>query len=329
LTLHEIFNFVTMLSKDNDPQVYDKVNDIPFEPDSAHPFISYGAFSVVDKVKVRSGHFADQSFADRSFVRKLFIRVQKDDVEKVQEEAKILKEAQHDHVVKLVMTYIYESQQGMSFAMIMDRADENLECYLQNDSSKEPLGLEQIPQWFGCLLSTISFIHGKDIQHRDIKPASILIKNKKIILGGFGVSTHGKTFSTTVPGQPRERTPAYCAPEVEAGSNRGTSADMFSLGAVFLEMLIAHSYPKERQRLEALTTGDGKSYANNIGKVREMMENLEKGPQQVDWHSEILSFCRGMLDQNRDQRPSAKDLLSKWRTRIPLGRSLSNCTCAG
>jgi serine/threonine protein kinase len=317
-----------MLSKDNDPQVYHQVDKIPFAPDSAHSLISYDAFSVIDNVKVRPGHFADQRFADRSFVRKLYIRVQKEDVEKVQEEAKILKKAQHDHVLELIMTYIYESQQGTSFAMIMDRADENLECYLYHNSSKEPLAVEQIPQWFGCLLSAISFIHGKDIQHRGIKPASILIKKKKVIFGGFGRSTYGKTVSTTVPGQPRARISEYCAPEVEEGSSGGTSADIFSLGAVFLEMLIAHSYPEERQQLTDLTTGDGHSYAKNIHEVRDLMDTLERGSQHVDWRSQIFSFCRGMLDHEQDQRPLAEKLFSEWRP-LPMEKSLSHCTCAG
>ena len=315
--------------QDKDPQHYDDVKEIPFELDDIHPLISYGAFGVVDKVKVRAGCFEDRSLEDRSLVRKLFIKVQKEDVETVQGEAKILKKAQHYHVVELIMTYIYESPHGISFAMITDSADVNLERYLHNDSSEKPPRLEHIPQWFGCLLSAISFIHGIDIRHRDIKPASILIKKKKVMLGGFDIATVGETVSTTVTSRPSATTPTYCAPEVEEGGTSGKSADIFSLGAVFLEMLIAHSYPKEFQRLKALTTGENRSYANNISEVQGLMENPEKGPQHVDWHSEILGFCRRMLDPDRGKRPTAEEMYSKWPKLASLEKSVTPCGCVG
>lgn len=55
---------------------------------------------------------------------------------------------------------------------------------------------------------------------------------------------------TTIPASPRASIEGCCAPEVEAGSTRGRSADIFALGAVFLEMLIAYSFPHKRQDLE-------------------------------------------------------------------------------
>jgi serine/threonine protein kinase len=61
------------------------------------------------------------------------------------------------------------------------------------------------------------------------------------------------------------RSPCYYAPKVEDRSMHSRSADIFSLGAVFLEMLVAHSYPQERPALKAILISKGdRSYAKSV-----------------------------------------------------------------
>jgi serine/threonine protein kinase len=101
-------------------------------------------------------------------------------------------------------------------------------------------------------VSVVAHIHGLGIEHRDIKPTNILVKDEQILLSDFRISKAGvgKTMPTTIPALPYAGSECYWAPELEAGINQVRSADIFSLGAVYLEMLVVHSYPAECQQLE-------------------------------------------------------------------------------
>ena len=65
-------------------------------------------------------------------------------------------------------------------------------------------------------------------------------------LGDFGISKLclEKNLPTAVSSLGHK---GYRALEVEEGSIPGQPADIFSLGAVFLEMLIAYTFPKRRR----------------------------------------------------------------------------------
>lgn len=291
-----------------------------------------GGCGVVDKVKGTRGHFLNQLYA-----RKVILLDRADPMRGkmkslIKKEVENLTLARHGHVVKLFMTYIC----GNEYAIIMELADGSLEGYLKDEKLRE-----QIPQWYGCLLGAVAFVHEKSIRHRDIKPANILIKDGNILLTDFGISMMhlGTTFPTTVLDAPRARSQAYCAPEVEEGRTRGRSADMFSLGAVFLEMLLAYSYPNKFQELRISTSGSNKSYAKNITEIHTSMAALKldiedtsnKDPQLV-WRSTILSFCNMMLQPEREDRPKSGDLHSLWLNQkesgLSLPRSCSLCSDA-
>ncbi|KFY67402.1 hypothetical protein V496_01593 [Pseudogymnoascus sp. VKM F-4515 (FW-2607)] len=96
---------------------------------------------------------------------------------------------------------------------------------------------------------------------------------------------------TTIPAFARERTEDYCAPEVEDGSTRGRSADIFSLGAVFLEMLIAHSYYPERQSLDDKLTSNGhRSYAKSVDQISRWL--LAHVLVDVSDDNKLVELCR-------------------------------------
>ena len=129
----------------------------------------------------------------------------------------------------------------------MDRADASLQDYLKPGKSPST-------EWFGCLIRAVHYIHTLGVRHRDIKPSNVLIKARKVLLADFGISQMGlgKTMPTTYKNRNASRSREYCAPKVDQGSTRGRSADIFSLGAVFLEMLIAINFPERFKDLNGI-----------------------------------------------------------------------------
>ena len=122
--------------------------------------------------------------------------------------------------------------------------------------------IRNIVPWFGCLIGVTSVIHGLVIQHGAINPSGIRVKSGRVLLPDFGIPK-GNLENR----MPTSGLQSYCAPEVENGSAPSQSADIFSLGAVFLEMVIAHSH-SGREKLENILTVQGpRSYAASVDQL--------------------------------------------------------------
>lgn len=303
------------------PCIYKEDDEIPFAPDGNAPLISH----CVEKVRGTSNQFQGLKCIRKTIIDPTEGDEASRDIKKRRliQEAKILHLARHHHVVQLIHTYFVDGEDDqIKFSVIMDRADANLHKYLK--PGQAPRG-----QWFSCLIGVVSYIHALGIRHRDLKPSNILIKGDKVLLADFGISQMGlgKTMPTTYRYRNAARTREYCAPEVEKGSTRGRSADIFSLGAVFLEMVLAHSYPDGLNELKKIldsSSQHGSSYAIHIDEVHTWMaENLHL----AGWQNNVLSACRRMMHPDRLQRPQAEDLISYL---LPLSASDGSmaCTCA-
>ncbi|KAF4957171.1 hypothetical protein FSARC_11380 [Fusarium sarcochroum] len=296
--------------------------EIPFAPDGNSPLIS----QCVEKVKGIGGRFNGLICVRKTIIDHTetdeTLRLEKK--RKLVQEAKILHFAKHHHVVELIHTYFVETESDkIIFSVIMDRADANLDNFIKPGKTPKT-------QWFGCLIRVMGHIHGLGIRHRDIKPSNILIKGDKILLADFGISLMGlgKTMPTTYQHRNAARTREYCAPEVESGSTRGRSADVFSLGAVFLEMLLAQTQPAKLRDLKEILESpshEGSSYAKRIDQVHTWIaESLHFN----GWQSHVLLLCQRMLHQERVQRPRAEEICSSLSKSSALSEPI-RCQCIG
>jgi len=184
------------------------------------------------------------------------------------QEAKLLGQLQHNHIVGvhdlrkidddyyIVMEYV----DGIDLAQA-------IHVHRENDL-RFPLSI-----FFHIALAlceALDFAHsatdmdGKPIRliHRDIKPSNVLISRRGIVkLTDFGIARVGDTSNT---GSVVKGTANYMSPEQASGEQSLTPAsDIFSLGAVFWEMLT----------LEKLV--DGSNYLNVINSIKELNVGLK------------------------------------------------------
>jgi serine/threonine protein kinase len=171
------------------------------------------------------------------------------------------------------------------------------------------------------LIHSLAFIHGKNVKHMDIKPKNLLVgahnaasDTYKIYIADFGIARSYKSAHDAETDSPIPFTRTYAAPEVALQDVRGFSADIFSLGCVFLEMLatlISNPARNERHNLAEIRTaasGDS-SYHANLLSVNDWFhqvfgDNIQIGRVPTDLLTEIPK----MLQVPPAQRPSAAEL---------------------
>ncbi|KAJ2968051.1 hypothetical protein NQ176_g9367 [Zarea fungicola] len=287
------------------PEEYTEGVNIPFVPDGDSPILA----GQVELVRGIAGRFRGSKCVRKTIMLDADAMGDEEKSHLVHE-VKILHSARHHHVIKLVHTYFQPQAEQMRFCIVMDRADTNLEAYLKR---KLPHNTDTPLHWFGCLVAAVRHIHDLGIRHRDIKPSNILVKAGQVLLTDFGISQMGlgKTMPTTDFARNAARTKEYCAPEVDQGRTRGRSADIFSLGAVFLEMYLAWYNPEERKKLnEMLRTSESRSYSKHIHKVSDMLRRILAELDKGTWQHVILRLSMAMLGPDRDQRPTIETLQS-------------------
>lgn len=123
-------------------------------------------------------------------------------------------------------------------ALILEKKHELLKS-AQRFTSDETLDIiEQAAQ-------ALSYAHKSGVIHRDIKPSNILIdqNTKRVLIADFGLARSTRWEKIT-PRASLFGTPAYMSPEQAEGKPVDHRTDIYSLGALFFEMLTGNSpYP--------------------------------------------------------------------------------------
>jgi serine/threonine protein kinase/tetratricopeptide (TPR) repeat protein len=111
---------------------------------------------------------------------------------------------------------------------------------LDEVAKREPMSVRQTAELLVKVARTVQFAHEHGILHRDIKPGNILLdKNGEPHLTDFGLARLIEQESTITNSFDVLGTPSYMSPEQAAGRTKEVSAaaDVYSLGAVFYQML--------------------------------------------------------------------------------------------
>ena len=154
------------------------------------------------------------------------------------------------------------------------------------------------------ILEGLAYLHGKNIIHRDIKGANVLVDNKgSVKISDFGISKRVEASSMLgPPGGIHINRPSlqgsvfWMAPEVVRQSAHTKKADIWSLGCLIVEMFSgSHPFPDKTQ-LQAIFA---------IG-------STQAKPQIPETCSEdAKKFLDKTFEIDHEKRPSAEELLKE------------------
>ncbi|KAJ8110231.1 hypothetical protein OPT61_g6867 [Boeremia exigua] len=226
-------------------------------------------------------------------------------------ELTILKRASHRHLVKLVSSYTDPTYVAIIMRPV---ADEHLRDYLQRplDGPTDRNARKQcIRTFFGCLAKALEYLHMNGIQHKDIKPANILVKRNDVYLTDFGTAkAHGESSRSNSTGPVRGYTPKYVAPEIWVYDPHGKPSDIWSMGCVFLEMVTV-LHDRTLGDIEAFYLEHGSKYGpyhlNHVATAEWISELLQVSPA-LDF--EPLTWIREMLEAQPAARPTISQVVA-------------------
>jgi serine/threonine protein kinase len=94
--------------------------------------------------------------------------------------------------------------------------------------------LEKVRKWSIEMSKGLSFLHGKQVIHLDVKPENIfLTAMERVKLGDLGVARNKKTISICL-----KYTEKYASPEIISGKETpNEKSDIWSFGCVVYELL--------------------------------------------------------------------------------------------
>ncbi len=177
-------------------------------------------------------------------------------------EGELLAKLNHPNIARLHDVGLTED--GQRFLVIELIDGEDITAFCRGKTREETLAV------FRQLLSAVAYSHSQLVLHRDIKPANVLVdRSGQVKLLDFGVAKladdegddEGLTRSMG-----RALTERYAAPEQFVDDNVGTSADVFALGSLLVELLsgerIEWTHPKKEWVNASLAVALKTSLAN-------------------------------------------------------------------
>ncbi len=164
--------------------------------------------------------------------------------QRFQREARAAASLNHPNIITI---HDFGEEQGQIYMAMELLEGDDLKDLIGTDSPKP---LEEKLEIMERICDGLAFAHAKNIVHRDLKPGNIHIQpNGRVKILDFGLARLGGSDMTkagVVMG-----TPNYMSPEQVMGERVDARSDIFSLGAVFYEIITNHK-PFEADSVHAV-----------------------------------------------------------------------------
>ena len=212
-------------------------------------------------------------------------------------EIDLLRDLQHPNIVQ----YLGSNSDAEHFNIFLEYVPGGSVAAMLNSYGqlKEPL----IRNFVRQILTGLSYLHGRDIIHRDIKGANVLVDNKgNIKISDFGISKRVEASALLQPPKngghihrpSLQGSVFWMAPEVVKQTSYTRKADIWSLGCLIVEMFTGtHPFPNCSQLQAIFQIG------NSSAKPTTPENASEEGK----------AFLRQTFEIDHEKRPSADELL--------------------
>lgn len=168
---------------------------------------------------------------------------------------------------------------------------------------------KDICQWSTEIASAISYIHKRNIIHRDLKLDNILLSNNSIKICDFGISKilDQKNKSLTLTAQ--VGTSFYIAPEVALGKKYSYPCGVYSLGIIMYQLLTSDLEPysflgdkQYRGRLEILIAKND---------LRPKIEQYQGKFKNKRWFIDLIKRCWNSDQLKRPTMNEIQEIIKK------------------
>jgi serine/threonine protein kinase len=381
------FNYLLRNIQKGDHLVYDDEEVVPLELAEKRPVGAVAGFTQSHVEKVHLPNRPDDLFFRKRVP--LGLTPGRMPQEEFLSGIESMKAIEHDHLSSLWASYIHE---GCGYALLTPVADTNLKSILTVTPQFIKILAKQdrrilLLNWIHCLADALSFLHGQELAHKNIKPSNVMLDfDNHIFLGDAGIfstsnlsgekrgfdkevydysapeqaprppttppvslpvsrpatarrstapstasySTTNYTYSdassvyTSSTGSAHSYPPLKLHHHTHSGTRFDPQkADIFSLGAIFVEILTvllkrtSRNFASHRAAKNK-TPGRGgglpdSSFHKNLGQVDSWMKTLAKDASKKDDKifrgvEHLLDLCEKMLDPNPTMRPTAKEV---------------------
>jgi serine/threonine protein kinase len=209
-------------------------------------------------------------------------------------------------------------------------ADDDLAHFLYEDCQHiSKRQQDWINSWFKCLASALAYMHSQGIHHEDIKPKNIVHHGGRIYFTDFSSSRRLEASQDTSTDSPAVASRLFAAPEAMSDDGavlrHGSKTDVYSLGLVFVEMLVVSLGEDIEQMRDSLFGEEclNRRYSHVINKIEPFLaKHIFYRSSLVMW----VGCSHYMLNPDRHARPSAEDVLNVLQSNMPMG-STRVCTC--
>lgn len=225
-------------------------------------------------------------------------------------ECQTQEDLQHDSIVRY---YGGDARYLSMYMEHIDAKDLTATSRWRNRANNEFLGSrEDALRILKDISSALSYIHGRQLVHNDIKPANILYSPERGgVLCDFGLSTPASN-SPSGGG-----TPYYVPPEFIGQKLRGPASDVWALGVTMLYVLRKIPFPDSRagrqhpKPLYWLISGINnpspqyRQHGNGqpaISQMRDWLEEVFDAREKLNRQDRLESLVREMLTANPKQR---------------------------